>query len=56
MPAGRRILPILQATSGADVHKVDEETDNFVIFQEKKKRMKIFPTWNFRRAIYSILL
>lgn len=36
MPAGRRILLILRAAAGADVHKVGEEMEDFVIFQTKK--------------------
>lgn len=37
MPAGGRILLNLQATAGADVHKDDEEKEDFVIFQTKKE-------------------
>lgn len=49
MPAGRRILLILQPTFGEYVHKVDEEIEDFVIFQTKKKEKtkKIILTWNF---------
>lgn len=36
MPAERRILFILRAAAGAAVHKVDEEIEDFVIFQTKK--------------------
>jgi len=36
MPAGRRILLIVWATAGADVHKVHEVIEDFVIFQTKK--------------------
>lgn len=38
MPAGRRILLIPWATAGADVHKVNEKTEDFVVFQTKKKK------------------
>lgn len=34
VPTGRRILLILQATAGTDVH-IDEEMEGFVIVEKK---------------------
>lgn len=55
LSAKRRIFLILRSAAGEDVHKVDEEIEDFAIFQTQENEKRI-STWNFRRGMYGIFL